>query len=112
MTFYSRMAETTTRLLTEYGKTITLTRNTTTFNPVTGSQSITDTASVDVIGVEIPIRQELVDGTRIKVGDRFFTLAPDVEPLMTDKIGTASIIAIEPINPAGTPVAYKIQVRQ
>ena len=112
MSFYDDMADTVTELLTEFGQTVTLSRSTTTFDPVIGMNTESSTASLETIGVIVPIRQSLIDGTRVQVGDKLYTLGPDVEPLMADKIDGWSIIAIEPINPAGTVLAYKVQVRR
>ena len=112
MSFYDDMADTVTELLTEFGKTVTLSRSTTTFDPVTGMNSASSTESLDTIGVIVPIRQSLIDGTRVQVGDKFYTLGPDVAPAMSDKIDGWSLVAIEPINPAGTVLAYKVQVRK
>lgn len=89
MSFYGRMASTASRLLTQYGKPIVLERITSVFNPVTGNDTSRTVAESTTIGVEIPIRDALVDGTRVKVGDRFFIIDSSFAPAMGDRLQDA-----------------------
>lgn len=119
MAFYDAMAETATRLLTKYGKVVTMERKTSTFNAITGKDTVASLATFSPLGVETPINARLIDGTRVRVGDRFLILdtstgyVPDMADKLYDSAGVvSSIVAIETISPAGTPVAYKLQVRK
>lgn len=123
MAFYDDMSVVATELLTEFGKVVTFERVSATFDPVTGIDSTRTVTTYQTVAVEVPIRDALVDGTRIVVGDRFLIIDASTAPCMGDKLrNTAvcsvipttellSIVAIEPINPGGTPIAYRLQVR-
>ena len=65
----------------------------------------------ETVGVVKPYKQSLIDGTIIKMGDKEAILSPEVEPLMTDTIEGMQVVNIDKINPAGTVLAYKLQVR-
>ena len=112
MTFYSEMADVALELLTEYGRSITLTRTTGgSIDPVTGA--IIAGASDDqvTIGVIKPYQASLIDGTLIKASDKEVILSSSIAPLMTDTINGMQIVKIDEISPAGTVVVYKVQVR-
>ena len=112
MTFYSDMADVAVELLAEFGKTITLERITGgSTNPVTGVVTPGSEDNQETVGVVKPYKQSLIDGTIIKMGDKEAILSPEVEPLMTDTIEGMQIININKIDPAGTVLAYKLQVR-
>jgi hypothetical protein len=112
MTFYSDMAEVSVELLTEFGQTITLERTTgKSTDPVTGIITGGTPDNQETVGVIKPYKQSLIDGTVIKAGDKEAILSPEVEPLMTDTINGMQIVNIDEINPAGTVLAYKLQVR-
>lgn len=102
MAFYDRMADTATRLLTKFGKSVTFERVTSVFNPITGMDTSRTTETTDTVGVEIPINQALIDGTRVQVGDRFFVVDASFEPTMSDRIQDASFVgAVVPMEPGG-----------
>lgn len=114
--FYASLADTARSLLTSFGKPVTFKRiEGEEKNPVTGE--IVHGFEADFVAnavlTEIPDR--LVNGTRIKQGDRHLICEAGVEPLMTDRpelLGWEwSIIEIATIAPAGIPVAYRLQVR-
>ena len=109
---YDDVADTVTRLLTTYGQTITLSRYSATFNSVTGKDSSPTTTSLSTVGVWQSISSSLVDGSRIKAGDKFVIIDDSQAPAMGDKIDGWSIVDISEINPAGTVLAYRLQVRK
>lgn len=51
----------------------------------------------------------------VQSGDRMAIIGPQVAPQLTDKLmvgaSALTIVNIVPVNPAGTAVAYKLQVR-
>ena len=117
MTFYDRMAETATRLLTEYGQAITLTRTTGgSVDPVTGAVTAGATTYYTPMGVLRPFPDRLIDGTRILASDREVVMDSTVAPLTTDLLtigGQAwTIINVVTVSPAGTDLVYRVQVRR
>jgi hypothetical protein len=102
-------------LLDKRGQTVKIVRSGDTIDPVTGDV----TEGVDTVykpkGVLTNYNDADIDGTRIVKGDRLLILDATTEPKTSDKpiINGAewTVVAIESINPAGTPVAYKVQVR-
>jgi len=116
MAFYDDMQDVATELLTEFGKSITFSRITKTFNKITGKNTTATTATTATVGVEIPINQRLVDGTRIQSGDRSLIIDASYAPVMADTVSlsgeTWSIVEIQPIKPADTVIAYRLQVRK
>jgi hypothetical protein len=112
MAFYDDMATTVTELLTEFGVAITLTRTDGVFDPVAAKTTSASDADVATIGVWQTIRATLVDGSRIRAGDKFLVIDASQAPRMSDKIAGWSIVEINEINPAGTVLAYRLQVRK
>jgi len=70
-TFYAKMATTALSLLTKFGKSITLVRETGgTYDPVTGATVAGSDASVTTTGLIKPYPDSQVDGVRILSSDR------------------------------------------
>ena len=112
MTFYSELADVAVELLTEFGKEITLERTIGgSGHPVTGVVTTGTPNDQVTIGVVKPYEKNLIDGTIIQAGDKEVILSPEIEPLMTDTIDGMQIVNIIEINPAGTVLVYKVQVR-
>ena len=113
MSLYTNMAATAKRLLTKFGRAVTITTYTTgTYNTATGAatSSSIDTAT---IGAVFSYKDSLIDGALIKRGDKYM-LCP-IAALVGDRvtIGTViySVIDVKEINPGGTPVMYKFNIR-
>lgn len=100
MAFYDEMADVATELLTEFGRTVTFERITDTFNPITGKDTTRTVTEHSTVGVEIPIRDALVDGSRVQVGDRFLIVDDSYAPAMGDRLQdspyTGAAVAFEP----------------
>lgn len=100
MAFYDDMADVATELLTEFGRAITFEQVTTVFNPITGTDTTRTVTEHSTVGVEIPIRQALIDGTRVQVGDRFLIVDDSYAPSMSDRLQdspfTGYALAMEP----------------
>lgn len=114
--FYDDMAATATELLTEFGKALQLRRASAgTYDPVTGTTTGATITYADIIGIFIRITQDYAATNEVQQGDRLMVIGPSVAPQMTDKVvvgaSALTIVNIVPINPAGTPLAYKLQVR-
>lgn len=117
--FYSELSGVATEVLTEFKQgVVTLTRAGTStpgansWDPPTESDPVTYTLSAVAKGVS----KEFIDGTAIVATDLQVTCAvPPVAPLMTDAIEVdgrgVTILRIDAIPPAGTPVAYRLFLR-
>lgn len=136
MTFYSDMAATATDLLTEFGRSINLTRQSLNFDPIQNKPTSGGTQNLTTVGMFTSIKRGLVDGTRIQDKERIMVLDASVEPRMGDlldvsglvaaeNVGAApgvilsngqavawTITAIKEISPAGTPICYFVQVQR
>lgn len=117
MTFYSDMASVANDLLTEFGADVILLRSTPgTFDRVTGAETGATTAEITATGIQQSYKADLIDGTRIKHGDRLYVIDDTQTPAMTDKVKVGSdywsIVNIDETNPAGTVIVYFIQVRK
>ncbi len=93
MAFYDDMQNVATELLTEFGKSVTFERITKTFNKITGKDSARSTAEFTTVGVEVPINQRLVDGTRVQAGDRFIIVDSSYAPAMGDRLQDSAFVA-------------------
>lgn len=117
MSFYGRMAATTQRLIQDKGAPVTLRRpKRTEYDPITGDDTEHPPQDLPTHGVAKRYRHDLIDGTRIRQGDKELTLTDEQVPQMGDTViaadGTWAIVAIDPIQPAETVLGYRLQVRQ
>jgi hypothetical protein len=113
MSIYQNMAATAKKLLTKFGQPVTITSYAAaSYNPATGASSLTGTDTVTV-GAIFSYKDTMVDGTMVKRGDKYLLcpIAADVGDKVSLVIGTYSVIDVKPINPAGTPVMYKFNLR-
>ncbi len=135
MTFdYARMAGTATRLLTQFGQTVTRRIYTNgTYDPDTGTTTPT-TADVSRIAAVFPVKSGIttIRGALVQVGDLEMLLDPDGAVEITDRYilearNSASwfnyffgdvaaqeftVVSYERLAPAGTPVLYTLHLRQ
>lgn len=117
MTFYSGLAATATKLLTDKGQQMTIRRKgVTSSDPAAGT--VTELPPVDytVNGVLVGYKDFLATTDLIQRGDRKALIeAGVVTPTKEDQLiadGRAwTIIDVEAVNPAGTQVLFKLQVR-
>ncbi len=124
MSFYSRMQQTTNKLLKGKGQAVTLTKVVPgTYDPATGGVTNTSTTQTGT-GAILDWNSRNVDGTTIKIGDKRLLLsalnsagAALTAPALGDKITDAASVVytlvapLEIISPAGTPVLYKCNMR-
>ncbi len=119
MSFYSDMADVADDLITEFGQTVTLkVASGTTYNPSNGDVTVSYTDQSGH-GCTVDFDKHLIDGTKVRIGDRLVLLSPFgvSEPTEGDKlvIGSDTWNIVPPVtvtNPAGTPVLYEVQVRK
>lgn len=136
MTFYAEMAATATEMLTEFGRSIILTRQSLNFDPIQNKPVSGGTSNLTTVGLFTSIRHNLADGTRIQDNERIMVLDASIEPRMGDLLDVSGLVAAESvgaapgvilsdgqavawtitqireINPAGTPICYFVQVRR
>lgn len=116
MTFYSGLATTATRLLTEKGQQATWSRTTGgTFNPATGATTGGTTTNYSAYGVLLDFDTRLIDGDNILRTDKRFVMqsgdVPEVNDVVTVNSVAYTVLAIRETNPAGTAVIYELQLR-
>lgn len=114
MSFYSNLASTVTRLLTKFGQAVTFVHTTQgTYNPATGARSGDTTANVTGYGVTYPYTLGEIDGTMVQESD--LRMITDAAAQKGDAITVDSVVyrvvRVENIKPAGTGVAYMVQLR-
>ena len=118
MTFnYSKSSATALKLLTKFGRTVTL-RNYTlgTYNTATGANSVTyaDTTWKGAL-LDFGAGQTLARGNLIQGNDKRLLIEAGAAPQLEDHIlvGTDEyvIVSIGELNPAGTPVLFDLHMR-
>ena len=109
---YGNSVTTATRLISTYGRTMTLRTTTETGDPWDPTQTSSDT---DIIGVAVDYRSSEIDGDMVQTTDKRFLLTSTVTPTLQDKIvdnsTEYSIVNIREIKPGDTVVLYDVQVR-
>lgn len=117
MTFYTDMQATASSLLTNYGQNLTFSRETPgAYDPATGTTGTATTSSYSAYGVALNYRNFEIDGERILQGDRQLTIQNvSTEPKINDTVEldstTYTVLSVMAMNPAGTNLVYKLQVR-
>jgi hypothetical protein len=114
---YAASAELATRLLTQFGQTVTLTKTIPgTYNPVTGTSTGDTTATQTCMAVLLGYNlhesgARYAEGTMIRVGDKKCLIeaeglawGPDEATKLTDATGQAwQLEVVRTLAPAGTP---------
>lgn len=114
---YDNSAATALRLLTSFGRDITLRTVTTgAYDTETGSNTVT-TTDATVKAVDFAVKGEsYVDGQLIKMSDRYALVSYDGAISVSDKlvIGSVvwSIVAVKTLAPAGIVVLHKVYIRK
>ena len=115
---YIGLASTAARLLTKYGQTVTLSRETSgTFNPVLGSYASPSATSWTGKGAAFNYNKNEVDGTQIRADDLRLTLeAVSTPPITGDTVTVNGIdytaVGVTTTSPGGTVVKYDVQLRR
>lgn len=118
--FYDSMAAVAAELIDKYGAPMALRRTTgATYDPVAGVTTPGVSAELPTKGVFRGISSNYAAAFEVQQGDRLAIVDASQEPALTDllawgpALGTAwHIVRIAPINPAGIPIAYTVQVRK
>ena len=117
MSFYGDAADVVVEMLTEFGRSVTLKRSTgNSIDPITGVVTPGVDASVTTTGVKRLYPSDVIDGKRILATDEELVVTNEQTPVPTDKPVIDgeewAIVRITKMDPAGTVIAYKIQVRR
>lgn len=117
MSFYAGLRATADRLLDQFGMTVVIQRpKQGVIDPVAGVMARIAPELIQTTGVLQRIPDSLMDGTRVKQGDRWLTLTAGVKPEITDRLligGVSwSITEIEEVSPAGTELVYRVRARR
>lgn len=104
-------------LLAEYGRPMTLRRpGASTIDPVTDEEVSSPPQDLPTTGIITGYADNLIDGTRIKSGDRKAIIDASQVPELSDRlvIGAESwtLVNIEAKQPAETALVYVLQVRR
>ena len=110
------MAATATRLLNAFGQPMTLRRKLRdSYNPITGQDSTGAVYDTTTVGLFQTINSIYATGFSLVSGDFVVVIDASMRPLLTDDLMVSgilyNIIAVQEMNPAGTPIAYRLQVR-
>lgn len=104
-------------LLAEYGRPMLLRRpGVSTIDPVTDEEVSSPPVDQPCTGIATSYQTNLIDGTRIKSGDRKVILTAEQPPQMADTLvidGTSwTLVDIDTKQPAETVLVYILQVRR
>jgi hypothetical protein len=117
--FYARMAEVALTLIGRFGQTVTLQNNVAgEYDPSTGTVEGTTQEQQASAVLQDYTGQEFLTNTQIQQGDKKLKVAAkglEWPPSLANKAivqgTTYSVINVNEINPAGTPLVYELQVR-
>lgn len=103
-------------LLQTFGSDLTLTRQTgAVYTPSTGALSTGTSTTYTIRGVFVSYRDENIDGTVIRSGDRRLLVrsqgAPTA-PQIGDRVGGLELIDVRTLAPNGVAVAWACQARK
>lgn len=117
MSFYGGLANTAAKLLKDKGQSMIIRRKAvTTKDPAAGTVTTSAPQDFTVHGVLVNYNTQLVADGVVQKGDRQAIIeggvvAPTKEDQLVVEGRTWTIVDFESVNPAGTPVIYKLQVR-
>ena len=116
MAFYDDMAATVTELLDEFGREMALRRMAeSSYDPATGETTGGGQVDLPTVGLFRSMTAEYAATNQVLAGDRLAIIDASQEPRASDRLVAGAevltIVRIESINPAGTPLAYRLQVR-
>jgi hypothetical protein len=125
-TFYDNMAETALSLLSQFGQSVTIKRETNTIDPITGVTS-TVTVTGSFTAINPPASGGTVEAFDNRLGGeaallyenlRFLIIAASgapFEPRANDLVQMGgvwyTVLGMTPISPAGTPLVYKVGMK-
>lgn len=116
---YAKTAATALRLLTRFGATVTVSRETAgAYDPVTGTNAAGTTQTWTPSGLRLDYSQREIDGTLIKAGDQrvYMSAVAGLDPQTGDTVTLGAdvwrVVTSRTLAPAGTAVLLDVQVRR
>lgn len=113
--FYERAKATADRLLTKFGRTISIVKQTGTPGAVIWEPGAVDSTTTDVVGITTNFKENQVDGELIRATDTLVLLPADVAVDEDDKLivdgRTYDVVNPMLIQPGGMALLQKIQAR-
>lgn len=115
---YVALASTAARLISEFGRSVTLrqTARTPGATPWNPSETATD-YSITAVGEDV--RTDQLDGTTVQAGDRRYTFAasglavtPEPDDEIVDDSIVWKIVAVEELKPGATSIIYRVVARR
>jgi hypothetical protein len=110
------LSEAVNSLLQDFGSNLVLTRSTgATYNPATGQTATPTVQTFTVRGVFINYKDENIDGTVIRMGDRRLLVAPQgstTTPAIGDVVDGLKVVDVRSYAPNGTTIAWACQMRR
>lgn len=115
---YANSAATALRLLTRFGRPVTVTRETPgAYDPATGTDAAGTSQTWTPSGVKLEYTQREIDGTNIKAGDQrvYMSAAAGLDPQPGDAVTLGAevwrVVKSSTLAPAGVAVLLDVQVR-
>lgn len=103
------------QLMQDFGSDLTLSRaGVAIYNPTTGTVTNGTPSSFTARGVFIEYREDNIDGTLVKRGDRKLLLAASGAtgtPAVNDIVNGLKVLDVRTIAPNGVPIGWTCQVR-
>ena len=102
------------QLLDKFGMPIIIRRASSTFDPVTGKDTSTQSKDYHAVGIFADFNRNEIDGTLIQRGDKKVTMTgvkPDLRDVLIANEQHYTVQGIGEINPAGTVILFEIHVR-
>lgn len=117
MSFYSKIAATSLKLLNEYGQNVTFTRdNEASFDPATGISTPAASTTFTAYCAALDYTETEIANSTIERGDIRLLVDPTTRPEIADTCPidsvTYRVMDVREISPAGTPVLYEAQLRK
>jgi len=111
---YSRLAQTARKLLTQFGRDVTIARaGTPVYNASTGAVSASSVLFT-VKACDFAMKgDEFGDSSMVQAGDRYALIAPDAPILLNDIYkGEYTVLRVEKLAPADVVIMYKVHLRK
>lgn len=104
------------KLLQDFGSTLTLTRQAlTAYVPSTGTLPAGAVSTFSIRGVFINYRQDRIDGTVVRAGDRMLLVSAEgsqTVPAIGDRVDGCHLVDVRTFAPNGVAVAWTCQARK
>ncbi|MEO0497939.1 MAG: hypothetical protein AAF141_11335 [Pseudomonadota bacterium] len=120
MSFYPNLQQTSSRLIKQFGQSLTVTRGSGPFDPATGTTNAAAAVTFTINAVVLPASQGTIEAFDNRLTEqyrdksvRFLNVAADSqEPESGDQVALDGanwrVLGVTPLNPAGTALLYRM----